>query len=54
MLKEEKFKYDIENLKKDLAIEDMVVTEADISMLKRYSMEEISMEDMIEIIKQEI
>ena len=34
MFNEKKFKFDIENLKQDLAIEDMYVTEEDI--LQRY------------------
>lgn len=53
MLNEEKFNFDIANLKKDLAIEDMVVTDEDIALLKRYSNKEISMNDMINIIRQE-
>lgn len=54
MFNEEKFYFDIENIKKDLAIEDMFVTEADVDMLRRYSNNEITMDDMLNIIKQGI
>lgn len=52
MLNEDKFNFDIENLRKDLAIENMVVTDDDVAMLKRYYNKEITMDDMIDIIKQ--
>ncbi len=49
---EEKFKLDIENLKNDLAIENMFITDEDVSMLKKYSSNEISMNQAIsDIIK---
>ena len=49
---EEKFKLDIENLKNDLAIENMFITDEDVSMLKKYSSNEISMNKAIsDIIK---
>lgn len=52
---EEKFKLDVDNLKNDLAIEDMFVTDADISMLRRYSNKELSMNEVIDnIIKGEL
>lgn len=44
---EEKFKLDIENLKNDLAIENMFITDEDVSMLKKYSNNEISMNQAI-------
>ena len=50
MSNDEKFEYDIANLKKDLAIEDMAVTEEDISLLKRYHNKEITLKEMINII----
>ena len=37
MSKEEKFNFDIENLKQDFAIENMYITEQDIDLLKRFS-----------------
>lgn len=51
-MSEEKFMFDIENLKQDLGIEDMVVTNDDIDMLKRYSNNEFTMNEMIDNIKQ--
>ena len=45
---EEKFKLDIDNLKNDLAIEDMLVTDADISMLRKYSNKELTMNEIID------
>lgn len=44
---EEKFNSDIENLKNDLAIEDMYITDEDISMLRKYSTNEISLNEAI-------
>ena len=51
MYNEEKFKFDIDNIRNDLAMEDMVITEQDITLLKRYANEEITMPEMIYIIK---
>lgn len=51
MFNEEKFKFDIENLRQDLAIEDMYVTEEDIAMLRDYQEHKITEQDMIEKIK---
>lgn len=52
MTKEEKFDFDIANLKQDLAIEDMYVTEEDVALLQRYFKKEITMNEMIDMIKQ--
>lgn len=51
MSKEEKFNFDIANLKQDFAIESMNITDSDIEILKRYSNDEISQSEMINIIK---
>ena len=51
MFNEKKFKFDIENLKQDLAIEDMYVTEEDISLLRDYQEQKITEQDMINKIK---
>ncbi len=51
MSKEEKFNFDIENLKQDFAIENMYITDSDVEILKKYSNNEISMNEMIDIIK---
>lgn len=49
---EEKFNLDVENLKNDLAIENMYVTDDDISMLRKISNNEITMNQAIhDIIK---
>jgi len=50
MSKEEKFNFDIANLKQDFAIENMNITDEDFEILKRYSNEEISESEMINII----
>ena len=54
MSKEEKFKFDIENLKKNLAIEDMKVDNEDIELLRKYHNKEITMEEMINIIEKSV
>ena len=54
MNKEEKFFYDIDNMKIDFAIENMTVTDEDIRMLKMYSDNEISFDDMINNAKNSI
>ena len=51
MSKEEKFNFDIANLKQDFAIENMNITVSDIEILKKYSNDEISQSEMINIIK---
>lgn len=51
MSKEEKFNFDIENLKQDFAIENMNITDQDIEVLKKYSNDEISQVEMINLIK---
>ena len=49
---EEKFNLDVENLKNDLAIENMYVTDDDISMLRKISNNEITINQAIhDIIK---
>ncbi len=54
MSKDEKFEFDIANLKKDLAIENMNVNNDDIELLRRYSNNEITMTEMIDVIKKSI
>ena len=51
MSKEEKFNFDIANLKQDFAIENMNITDSDVEILKKYSNDEISQSEMINIIK---
>lgn len=54
MLQDEKFEFDIANLKKDLAMENMIVEQEDIDLLRRYSNKEITMNEMIDIIKRDL
>ena len=54
MSQEEKFEFDIANLKNDLAMENMIVEQEDIDLLRKYSNKEITMNEMINIIKKDI
>ena len=47
MLDENKFNFEIENLKKDFAMENINITSDDVNMLKKYNNNEISMNDVI-------
>ncbi len=47
----EKFNIDIENIKRDLAIEGMCLSEEDVSLLQKYSSREINMEQLINTIQ---
>ena len=44
---EEKFKFDIENIKKDFEVEDMTISENVISLLKQYNNQEITMDTVV-------
>ena len=52
MNQEDKFFYDVANLKKDFEIENLTVTSADINMLKQLNNNEITMNEMINNIKE--
>ena len=54
MSNEEMFDFNIANLKKDLAIEDIPVNEEDVELLKRYYNNEITLNEMIDMIKKSI
>lgn len=54
MSKEDKFNFDIANLKQDFAIENMNITDSDVEILKKYSNSEISESEMIDIFKKGI
>ena len=54
MSKEEKFNFDIANLRQDFAIENMNITDSDVEILKKYSNSEISESEMIDIFKKGI
>ena len=51
MSKNEKFNFDIANLKHDFAIENMSITDQDIEILRKFSNDEISQVEMLDIIK---
>ena len=53
MFNEKKFKFDIENLKQDLAIEDMYVTEEDISLLRDYKEQKITEQEREALLEEE-
>ena len=53
MFNENEFKFNIDNIKNDLAIEGMDISQNDIDMYKMYANNEITMPDLIEMIKQE-
>ncbi len=48
---EKKFLFDVENLKTDFAIENMPLSDIDINNLRAYSNNQITINDMIEQIK---
>ena len=51
MFNEEVFKFDIDNIKNDLAIEGMEITNADADIYRRFANDELNMPQLIEIIK---
>ena len=51
MFNEEVFKFDIGNIKNDLAIEGMEITNEDVDMYRRFANDELNMPELIEIIK---
>ena len=53
MFNENEFKFNIDNIKNDLAIEGMDISQNDIDMYKMYANNEITMPDLIEMIKPE-
>ena len=54
MFNEEIFNFDINNIKNDLAMEGLFISEEDVSLFKQFASEEIDMPNLIEIIKSEI
>ena len=50
MFNEEVFKFDIDNIKNDLAIEGMEITNEDVDMYRRFANDELNMPELIEII----
>lgn len=54
MFNEEIFKFNIDNIKSDLAIEGMEITETDINLYRQFANDEIDMPQLINTIKNEI
>ncbi len=48
---EENFNFELENLKRDFEIENIQITNNDISLLKRYANKEISFQELVNIVK---
>lgn len=51
---EEKFYFDINNIKKDLEIENMTVTDENINMLRKYYDRQITADDLLRDVKLKI
>lgn len=51
MFDEENFKFNMENIKNDLAIEGMFINDADMDIYRKYANSEINMGEMIDILK---
>ena len=54
MFNEEIFKFNIENIKNDLAIEGMNITENDVDMFRMFATEQVEMPELIEMIKMSV
>ena len=54
MFNEDIFNFNINNLKNDLAIEGMTISDEDITLFKQFANEEIDMPNLIQTIKNEI
>lgn len=54
MFNEEIFNFNIDNIKNDLAIEGLSITEQDVSLFKQFANDEIDMSNLIQTIKNEI
>ena len=54
MFNEEIFNFDINNIKNDLAIEGLSISDNDITLFKQFANNEIDMPNLIQTIKNEI
>ena len=54
MFNEEVFKFNIDNIKNDLAIEGMNITENDVNMYRMLAENEVAMPELISMIKEQI
>ncbi len=54
MFNEDIFNFNIDNIKNDLAIEGMTISDEDVNLFKQFANEEIDMPNLIQTIKNEI
>ncbi len=54
MFNEDIFNFDINNIKNDLAIEGMAISDKDINLFKQFANDEIDMTNLIQTIKDEL
>lgn len=54
MFNEDIFNFNIDNIKNDLAMEGLAITEEDITLFKQFANEEIDMPNLIQTIKSNI
>lgn len=54
MFDEEIFNFNIDNIKNDLAIEGMEITDTDVNLYRQFANQEIDMPQLISMIKNEI
>lgn len=54
MFNEEIFEFNIDNIKSDLAIEGMEITDTDVNLYRQFANEKIDMPQLINTIKSEI
>lgn len=54
MFNEEIFNFNIDNIKNDLAIEGMEITDTDVNLYRQFANEEIDMPQLIRTIKNEV
>ena len=54
MFNEDIFNFDINNIKNDLAIEGMTISDEDVNLFKQFANDEIDMPNLIQTIKNEI
>ncbi len=54
MFNEEIFNFNIDNIKNDLAIEGMEITDTDVNLYRQFANQEIDMPQLISMIKNEI
>lgn len=54
MFDEEVFKFNMDNIKNDLAIEGMNITESDVDMFRMFATDQVKMPQLIEMIKMSV